>query len=146
VVTDVTQPVIRADFLSNFDLLVDCRSNRLLDGVTSFCAPAQAASSQIRSVKVISGGTLGFTLLSEFPVLIHPTDVQHEVRHNTVHLIRTTPGPPVTCRPRGLTPDRLTISKAEFDAMLWGGTAGRSESSSTSALHVVPKKDNGWRP
>jgi hypothetical protein len=26
--------------------------------------------------------------------------VQREVRHNTVHNIRTTPGPPVTRRPR----------------------------------------------
>jgi hypothetical protein len=43
VVADVTQPLIGADFLSHFGLLVDCRNNRLLDGVTSLSAPAQAA-------------------------------------------------------------------------------------------------------
>jgi hypothetical protein len=42
--------------------------------------------------------------------------------------------------------DRLAIAKAEFDAMLTDGTARRSESSWSSALHIVPKKDNGWRP
>jgi hypothetical protein len=68
------------------------------------------------------------------------------VRHSTVHHIRTVPGPPVTCRPRRLAPDRLAIAKAKFDAMLWEGTARRSESSWSSALHIVPKKDNGWRP
>jgi hypothetical protein len=44
-----------------------------------------------------------------------------------------------------LAPDRLTIAKAEFDDMLRDVTARRSESSWSSALHIVPKKDNGWR-
>jgi hypothetical protein len=30
--------------------------------------------------------------------------------------------------------------------MLREGTARRSESSWSSALHIVPKKDKGWRP
>jgi hypothetical protein len=146
VVADVNQPLIGADFLSYFGLLVDCKSNRLLDAVTALSAPAQAASSRTPSVKVISGGSTVDTLFSEFADLIRPTGVQREVRHNTVHHIRTTPGQPVTCRPRRLAPDRLTIAKAEFDAMLRDGTARRSESSWSSALHIVPKKDNGWRP
>jgi hypothetical protein len=44
VVADVSQLLIKADFLSHFGLLVDCRNNRLLDGVTSLSTPAQAAS------------------------------------------------------------------------------------------------------
>jgi hypothetical protein len=46
------------DFLSYFGLLVDCRNNRLLDGVTSLSVPAQAASTLIPSVKTIIGDTL----------------------------------------------------------------------------------------
>jgi predicted aspartyl protease len=34
VVADVTHPIIGVDFLYHFCLLVDCRNNRLLDGVT----------------------------------------------------------------------------------------------------------------
>jgi hypothetical protein len=146
VVADVAQPLIRANFLSHFGLLVDCRNNRLLDGVMSLSAPAQAASLPVPSVKVISGGTSVDTLLSEFPDITRPTGVQCEMCHNTVHHIRTTPGPPVTCRPRRLAPDWLAIAKAEFDAMLRDGTARHSESSWSSALHIVPKKDNGWCP
>ena len=67
------------------------------------------------------------------------------MRHNTVHNINTTPGRPVSCRPRRLAPDRLAIAKAEFDTMLKDGTARRSDSSWSSALHLVPK-DRGWRP
>jgi len=67
------------------------------------------------------------------------------VRHNTTHHIRTTPGPPVACRPRRLAPDRLAVAKAEFDTMLKDGTARRAEGPWSSALHLVPK-DSGWRP
>jgi hypothetical protein len=80
---------------------------------------------------------------SEYPDLTRPNGVQREVRYNTFHHIRTTP---VNCRPRRLAPDRLALAKAEFDAMLRDGTARRSESSWSSALHIVLKKDNGWRP
>ncbi|PNF13678.1 hypothetical protein B7P43_G16731 [Cryptotermes secundus] len=108
-------------------------------------ALASAAKALIPSVKKISSNTPTDSFLTEFPDLTRPAGVQREVRHNTVHHIRTVPGPPVACRPQRLTPDRLTITKAEFDAMLQDGTTHRSESSWSSALHIVPKKDNGWR-
>jgi cleavage and polyadenylation specificity factor subunit 1 len=146
VVANVTRPIIGVDFLTHFGLLIDCRSNRLLDGVTSLSTPAQAATLPVLSVKTISDSTPVDSLLGEFPDLTRPAGVQREARHNTVHHIRTVPGSPVTCRPRRLAPDRLAIAKADFDSMLREGTARRSESSWSSALHIVPKKDNGWRP
>ena len=85
-------------------------------------------------------------IFTEFPDLTRPSGVQWEVRHNMVHHINMTPGPPVSSRPRRLAPDRLRIAKAEFDAMLKDGTARSSDGSWSSALHLVPKKDNGWRP
>jgi hypothetical protein len=120
VVADVTHPIIGVDFLSYFGLLVDCRNNRLLDGVTSLSVPAQAASALVPSVKIVTGGTLIDSLIAEFPDLTRPAGVQREVRHNTVHRIRTISGSPVTCRPRQLEPDRLAIAKAEFDANVAG--------------------------
>jgi hypothetical protein len=141
-VADVTRPIIGVDFLSHFGLLVDCRNNRLLDRVTS-SVPAQATSALIPSIKTIIGDTPIDSLLAEFPDVTCPAGVQRDVCHNTVHHIRTTPGPPVTCRPWRLAPYWLTIAKAEFEAMLRDGTARRSESSWSSALHIVPKKDNG---
>jgi hypothetical protein len=145
-VADVTHPIIGVDFISHFGLLVDCRNNRLLDGITSLSVPAQAANALVPSIKTITDGTPIDSILAEFPDLTRPAGVQREIHHHTVHNIRTTPGPPVTCRPRRLAPDRLAIAKAEFDAMLQDGTAHRSESSWSSALHIVPKKYNGWRP
>jgi hypothetical protein len=127
----VTNPFIGANFLPHYGFLVDCRNNGLLDSVTSLSVPAQAASLLVPSVKVITGGSAIDSLLSEFPDLTRPT-VQSEVRHRIVHhmrTIRTTPGPPVTFRPCRLAPDRLAIAKAEFNAMLWDGTAHRFGSS-----------------
>ena len=40
VVADVQIPIIGVDLLGNFSLLVDCRNNRILDGITSLSAPA----------------------------------------------------------------------------------------------------------
>jgi hypothetical protein len=144
-VANVTHPNTGVEFLSHFGLLVDCRNNRLLDGVTSLSVPAQAASSLVPSVKTVTGGTPIDSILAEFPDLTRPVGVQREIHHNTVHHIRTITDPPVTCRPRRLAPDRLPIAKAEFDPMLQDGTTRRSESTWSSALHIVPK-DNRWRP
>jgi hypothetical protein len=124
--------------------MVDCRKKKqLLDGVTSLSILAQAASALIPSVKTITGSIPIDSFLAESPDLTCPAGVQREVRHNTLHHIRTIPGPPVTCQPWRLPPDRPAIAKAEFDA----------ERHSTMLreflvlrLHIVPKKDNGWRP
>jgi hypothetical protein len=43
VVADVTHPVIGADFIFHFGLLVDCRNKRLLDGTMSSSAPIRAS-------------------------------------------------------------------------------------------------------
>ena len=51
VVADVQILIIGADLLGNFSLLVDCRNNRILDGITSLSAPAQTASPRFPSVK-----------------------------------------------------------------------------------------------
>jgi hypothetical protein len=112
------------------------------DRVTSLSLPGHAANTLIPRVKTATGGTPIDSFLAEFAEL---TRVQREVRHNTFHHIRTIPGPPVACRTWRLAPDRLVIAKAEFNAMLRDGTARRSENSWSSALHIAPKKDKGWR-
>jgi hypothetical protein len=96
VVADVTHPIISMDFVSHFGLVVDCHNNRLPDGVTSLSVLVQAASSLIPGVKTITGCTPIDSFLAEFPDLTHPAGVLREVRHNTVHHIRTIPRPSVT--------------------------------------------------
>lgn len=149
VIADVAQPIIGSDFLAHFELLPDCRNKRLLDARTGLSTPSQPANSKQPSVKTIQAtaeNNVFLAILAEFPELTRPAGTPREVRHSTQHYIRTTPGPPVSCRPRRLNPERLRIAKAEFDAMLHEGTARRSDSPWSSPLHLVPKKTDGWRP
>jgi hypothetical protein len=127
VIADMQLPIIGVDLLSHYGLLVDCRNNRLLDGVTSLSKPGLIAPPSVPSVKTITGSTPPDSLLEKFPELTKPTGIHREVRHNTTHHIRTTPGPPVACRPGRLAPDRLAVAKAEFNAMLRDSTARRAE-------------------
>ena len=146
VVADLQVPIIGVDFLSFYNLLVHCRKNRLLGGTTLLSMPVFTVSDQVTSVKTIYVNTPMDEVLQEFPNLTSPTGQPRYIRHSTVHYIRRTSGPPVSCRPRRLAPDRLKIAKAEFDFMLREGTARLSESPWFSALHLDPKKEDSWRP
>ena len=52
-------------------------------------------SYKVSSVKTIASDAVMDNLLSEFPALIKSSGINREVRHNTMHYIRTTPGPPI---------------------------------------------------
>lgn len=145
-VASVDKPIIGADFLSHYGLLVDCRNQRLIDSVTNIAAQGSLKSCQLFSIKAVSGNSEYHRLLSQFPNLVKPSGVFRETKHSTAHYIRTTPGPPVYSKPRRLAPDRLKIAREEFEHMLRDGTARPSDSPWSSALHLAPKKDDGWRP
>lgn len=146
VVAAVDKPIIGADFLSHYGLLVDCRNQRLLDSVTNLSAQGSLKSCQLFSIKAVSGNSEYHQLLTQYPNLVKPSGIFRKAKHSTVHYIRTTPGPPVYSKPRRLAPDRLKIAKEEFESMLRDGTIRPSDSPWASALHLVPKKDDGWRP
>ncbi|CAG9138024.1 unnamed protein product [Plutella xylostella] len=148
VVADVTRAIFGVDFLSFYNIMVDVRNQRLVDNTTSLSSKGVSAQTTptISSVKSVVGDTRYHNLLREFPDITRPNGSQPALKHDTVHHIRTTPGPPVFSSPRRLAPDKLKIAKQEFEAMLKSGVARPSESSWSSALHIAPKKDNGWRP
>jgi hypothetical protein len=97
VVADVQLSIIGVDLLANFNLLVDCRNNRIIDGFTSLSTPAQTASTRFPSIKTIRSSTPADGLFADFPDLTRPSGVPREVRHNTIHHIKTTKGPLVSC-------------------------------------------------
>lgn len=146
VVANVTRPIIGVDFLSFYNLIVDCRNQRLIDNTTTLSASASLVNANVFSVKVSTGDTRFHNILSKFPEITRPSGTPTVPKHNTLHYIRTTPGPPISCTPRRLAPDKLKIARREFELMLSNGTARPSESPWSSPLHLAPKKDNGWRP
>ena len=146
VVAEVTKPIIGVDFLSFYNLLVDVRNRRLLDATTQLATQGQAVTGTVQSIKVVTGSSDFHELLNRFPEITRPQGTPATVKHNTRHHIRTTPGPPVSQRPRRLAPDKLKAAKKEFHAMLQLGIARPSQSCWSSPLHMAPKKGEEWRP
>lgn len=147
VVADVTKAIIGVDFLSFYNLVVDCRNKRLLDNTTtlSITAISDTTADTISSVKTLYGDSKYTEILRDYPEITRPPGIHREIKHNTVHFI-TTDGPPIHCSPRRLAPDKLKIAKEEFESMVKSGTARSSLSPWSSPLHLVPKKDMTWRP
>ena len=149
IVTDLTTPILGADFLNEYGLLVDIKHRRLIDATTSLTVKGIGAytGAIISPMYVRQDASQRFTaLLREYPDITRPVFKHSDVKHTTTHHIQTK-GPPASARPRRLAPDRQRIAKAEFDHMIELGIIRQSDSSWSSPLHMVPKKTPGdWRP
>jgi len=128
VIADIAKPIIGADFLSHFNLVVDLKNRRLIDQVTGLKIPGRRIDCHEPLIKTVTGTTLYHSLLNEFRDITRPDGRLRETKHNTRHHIRTTPGPPVACKPRRLAPEKLAIAKKEFQKMLELGIVRPSKS------------------
>ena len=174
VCNSLRQPILGADFLSNYSLLVDTANQRLLQGesflqnssnVSTFssnkltmgnmmdevldvedtpCTFAVPASIPKNHVDKVSVNCFD-SLLASFPTITSPFHSHTEPKHSVRHHIHTE-GPPVYCRPRRLSPEMLNVVKAEFDKLLEQGIVSRSNSHWASPLHLVKKADGSYRP
>ena len=146
IVADVQQPIIGADFLIHYNLLVDLRSRCLRDMRTGLAIAASLSSIKPLSLNKVDTVQNEYTkLLGQFPELTRPTTKGETVKHGITHKI-VTKGHPVFARPRRLAPDKLVTAKREFDEMIKLGVIEPSDSEWSSALHMVPKKNGDWRP
>jgi Reverse transcriptase (RNA-dependent DNA polymerase) len=84
-------------------------------------------------------------LLQQFPAVAQPLSMSTTPHHGVEHHI-VMRGPLAMAKFRRLDPSRLANAKAEFDQMLKAGVVRRSSSRWASPLHMVRKKDGGWRP
>lgn len=143
-IADVKSPIIGADFLKHYDLLVDLRRNRLIDNTTKLEVCNINAVSE-PSIKTFDTNSPFADILKEYQD-ITILDMNHKpTRANIMHQIITT-GQPVFCRPRRLPIDKLNKAKAEFRFLLEQGICQPSKSCWASPLHMVKKPNGKWRP
>ena len=117
IVADVKQPIIGADFLIHYNLLVDLRSRCLRDMRTGLAIAASLSSITPLSLNRVDTVQNEYTkFLGQFPELTRPTTKGETVKHGITHKI--TKGQPVFACPRRLAPDKLVTTKREFNEMI----------------------------
>lgn len=104
ITADVAKPIIEADFLSYFDLKVDLRNRRLKEQLTGLTVAGRCINHREPIVKTVTRDTIYYKLLSEFPDIVRTDERPREIKHQIRQYIKTTPGPPVNCKPRILAP------------------------------------------
>jgi hypothetical protein len=149
VIAKVSYGILGADFLSHYNLLVDIKQHKLLDGNTQMSVlgkPSFILSTSHR-LFTISPATENQYLqeLKNFSDITTPRSALHPVKHDVQHVITTT-GQSPAARVRRLDSQKLKIAKQEFQQLLSLGYIRPSSSSWSSALHMVPKANGEWRP
>lgn len=147
-VADVTKPILGADFLHKYGILVDIKNSKLIDPTTGLNSIGVVKFDSTPSPKAFDLQTNEFcSILRDFPSLTQELDfTKSPVKHNILHHIHTH-GPLPVSRARRLDPARLKIAKDEFDYMMKIGVCRPSNSPCSSPLHMAPKSDPmDWRP
>ena len=146
-IADIDRPILGIDFLSHFDLLISPFRRIVIDHETGLEVKCEVEYSPSSKLSAIPPTNDEFhSLLKQFPNLASPADLNYlpPVKTNVRHHIITT-GPPVSCRPRRLSPENLKIAKEEFRILMQLGVMRPSSSPWASPLHMVPKNDGSWR-
>ena len=145
-IADVTRPILGADFFCKHNLAIDLANRRLIDLSKNLTLRATPDSTLPLIAGLATSAPNKFSaMLHEFPNILIPRFVSHSNKHGVEHHI-ITEGRPVHAKARRLSPEKLAIAKEEFATMVELGICRPSNSPWSSALHVVPKPNGGWRP
>jgi len=102
IIADVKQPILGADFLRHFGLLVDFRKCKLSDSVSQIhvfglSSSPSLSSTGLTSYKHSDDNSTYSQLLSEFPSVTQAVSSDQPVKHSVTLHIETT-GPPMMWR------------------------------------------------
>ena len=148
-IADVTVPLLGADFLKHFNLLVDITGKQLIDKQTGFRINCTLCTNNaLHSLCPILAVDTALpqpisTLLTKYSSLTSDFTAKNTVKHNTKHHI-ITEGPPIYNKLRPLYGEKLQAAKDEFEKLEQLGVVRRSYSPWASPIHLVPK-GVGWR-
>ena len=145
IIAEVTKPIIGADFLRHYGLLVDLARKRLIDAETFISVPTSYRRSDVSRLCVITAKDEYSSMLEDFKDITTPCIKKCRLQGKVQHYIETHSCRPVFARARRLAPDKLAAAKEEFDKLLEMKIIQPSNSPWSSPLHMVAKPSGGWR-
>lgn len=144
IIADVKQPIIGADFIKHYKLLIDLANNKLIDETTLITTIGSVIRTKVIAIKAYDSNKEFDRILEGFPEIVNPNLKVPSKKPKTYHFIETK-GQPTFTRPRRLAPDRLLAAQAEFRIKSQQGLCTPSKSCWASALHMQPKPDGDFR-
>ena len=146
ILAEVREPIIGADFLHEFNIIVDMKNKQLIDqeneltscGVQSTYSAVGVSACNPKLDKRVRN------LLDQFPNVTHNKPFAMLPPREICHVIETV-GQPVFTRPYKLSPEKEKIAKDEFAHMMQLGIIRPSKSPWASPLTMVPKQSGEWR-
>lgn len=140
IIADVTSPILGADFLKHYGLLVDLQGKCLIDKMTNIKAHGQISvvAEGLFGLKTYSRNSDYGGLLSEFSDVTRPRFPRQEVKHGVKHTIKVD-GPPCHSKFRRLPPHKLEALRKELKLFLELGYIRSSKSPYSSPVHLATK-------
>ncbi|XP_065094620.1 uncharacterized protein LOC135715149 [Ochlerotatus camptorhynchus] len=140
ILADVTTPILGANFLKHYGLIVDLRGECLIDKMTNIKARGQInlIAEGLFGLNAFSGSNDYGGLLSEYSDVTRPRLPNQEVKHNVKHTIKVE-GPPCNSKFRRLPPHKLEALRKELKLFLELGYIKPSKSPYSSPVHLATK-------
>lgn len=145
-IAKVEDAILGIDFLSLNGIAIDAKSRKLIMRDRNISIIANSTRVNVNAVirvRAKDHESKFAAIVAKFPELTD--DVRRPVKHETYHYIETT-GPPKYCKARRLHPEVEKNAQTAFSRLLSDEIVRPSRSEWSSPLHMVPKKDNSWRP
>lgn len=145
IIADIKTPLIGADILKHYNILVDLRHNKLIDSETNLRLNGIKAEVDLSNIKTYNVNDPYAAILESYKDITILPSKRKNLEILTTHQI-VTKGQPVFSRPRRLPTEKLEIARKEFEFLMEQGICRPSKSNWASPLHLVKKSNGEWRP
>ncbi|XP_026476414.1 uncharacterized protein LOC113382069 [Ctenocephalides felis] len=144
VVADVATAIIGADFLSNYNLLIDLKGRRLIDSTTGLTSDGKVLKAQQVNISTVNPAEPFKDLLAQYIAITKPQVTTNNKSSLFAHRITTT-GSPLASRFRKIFGEKAVAARSEIQDLLNRGILRPSNSPWASPIHMVPKKNGTFR-
>ncbi|GBM25240.1 hypothetical protein AVEN_153422-1 [Araneus ventricosus] len=142
-VADVLDPIVRADFLERFELLIDVKNRRFIDSLTSLYVKGTISLTKSLGLTMVATNSPFHLLFLKYPKFFYTNLNPNTNKSIITHCIETR-SPPVHARARRLNTKKLSFLKQEFNDLVRQGIIRLQNSPYSSPIHFFKKSGGSW--